>query len=403
MGAGAIVMQRSSTIVLLLSAVTLAFSVAHAEQRSSALQPIDALVPSRYDFGLPSWAPKPLEPAANPTTAAKADLGRHLFYDTRLSLDGSMSCASCHEQARAFTDGRAVATGVTGQTTPRNAMSLANVAYFPVLTWSNPLLHHLEQQALVPLIGQDPVELGLAGAEEKMVERLSAEPIYKRLFAEAFPEAGGEISLATVVRALSAFQRTIVSMRSPYDRYRYEGDVDAVSDAAIRGEALFFSEKLECHHCHNGLNLADTVLHERNKAGEVAFHNTGLYNIDGKGAYPAKNIGIAEVTGRPEDMGRFRAPSLRNVAVTAPYMHDGSVATLDAVIDHYAAGGRTIATGPNAGIGRTNPFKSSFVPGFTITPEERADLIAFLQSLTDTGFLSDPRYANPWPRKDKGK
>ena len=229
-------MQRSSTIVLLLSAVTLAFSVAHAEQRSSALQPIDALVPSRYDFGLPSWAPKPLEPAANPTTAAKADLGRHLFYDTRLSLDGSMSCASCHEQARAFTDGRAVATGVTGQTTPRNAMSLANVAYFPVLTWSNPLLHHLEQQALVPLIGQDPVELGLAGAEEKMVERLSAEPIYKRLFAEAFPEAGGEISLATVVRALSAFQRTIVSMRSPYDRYRYEGDVDAVSDAAIRGE-----------------------------------------------------------------------------------------------------------------------------------------------------------------------
>ncbi len=403
MGAGRLTMQRASNIALALSAVAMLFSIAHAQQRQAALRPIDAMVPSRYDFGLPAWAPKPVEPAANPTTAAKVELGRHLFYDKRLSADGSMSCESCHQQSRAFSDGRAVATGVTGQSTPRNSMSLVNVAYFPVLTWANPLLRQLEQQALVPLVGQEPVELGLAGKEQEMVKRLAAEPLYRRLFAEAFPEANGEISLATVVRALSAFERSIVSMRSPYDRYRYEGDVDAVSDSAIRGEALFFSERLECHHCHNGLNLADTVLHERNKAGEIAFHNTGLYNLDGKGAYPPESPGIMEITGKPEDMGRFRAPSLRNVAVTGPFMHDGSIATLDAVLDHYAAGGRTVASGPHAGVGRSNPLKSSFVPGFTLTREERADVIAFLNSLTDEALLHDPRFANPWLQKDESK
>jgi cytochrome c peroxidase len=396
-------MRRVSSLVLLVAGLFLAFSIAHAQQRASGLEPIGALVPSAYDFGLPAWAPKPLEPAANRTTVAKVELGRHLFYDTRLSFDGTMACASCHEQARAFTDGLAVSPGVTGEITPRNAMSLANVAYFPVLTWGNPLMKHLEQQALVPLIGEEPVELGLAGKEGAMIQRLSAESRYRTMFAAAFPEAQGEISLATVVRALSAFQRTLISLRSPYDRYRYEGDVDAMSDSAIRGEALFFSERLECHHCHNGINFADTVLHERNKAGEVAFHNTGLYNIDGKGGYPMPNIGIAEITGRPEDMGRFRAPSLRNVMVTAPYMHDGSIATIDEVIDHYAAGGRTIASGPNAGVGRTNPLKSSFVPGFTLTKQERADLIAFLTTLTDEQFLRDPRFSDPWLMKETRK
>lgn len=381
---------------LLVCAWVCALSAAHAQQRVMALQPVDEMVPSHYDFGLPAWVPKPLEPAANPTTPAKVELGRHLFYDNSLSRDGSMSCASCHEQARAFTDGRAVSRGVTGAATPRNAMSLANVAYFPVLTWANPLMQHLERQALVPLLGQEPVELGLAGMDDEMVRRLTAVPVYRRLFAEAFPEAQGEISLATVVRALAAFERTLLSVRSAYDRYRYEGEVNAVSDSVIRGEALFFSERLECHHCHNGLNFSDTVLHERNRNGEAAFHNTGLYNMDGRGAYPPENIGIAEITGRPEDMGRFRAPSLRNVAVTAPYMHDGSVATLDAVLDHYAAGGRTLVSGPHAGVGRDNPLKSSFLPGFTLTREERADLIAFLNSLTDEQFLRDPRFANPW-------
>jgi cytochrome c peroxidase len=368
---------------------------------SGGLRELGGYVQSRYEFGLPSWAPAPLEPEGNPTTPAKVELGRRLFYDTRLSRDGTMSCASCHRQELAFTDGRATSPGVTGQHTGRNSMSLANAGYQPVLTWANPLMHSLEQQALVPLIGQEPVELGLAGMDQEVRARLQSERIYRRLFREAFPQARGEISLATITRALGAFQRTIISVRSPYDRYRYEGDVNAVSDAVIRGEALFFSERLECHHCHNGLHFSDTVLHERNRIGERAFHNTGLYNIDGRGAYPANNTGIAEITGRPEDMGRFRAPSLRNVAVTAPYMHDGSIATLSEVIDHYAAGGRTIASGPNAGVGRDNPLKSSFLPGFEMSAQERADLIAFLQSLTDEQFLRDPRYADPWTEEER--
>jgi len=365
------------------------------------LRNLGAFVQSRYDFGLPAWAPAPLEPEGNPTTAAKVELGRRLFYDTRLSRDGTMSCASCHIQELAFTDGRATSPGVTGQLTARNSMSLANAGYQPVLTWANPLMHSLEQQALVPLVGQEPVELGLAGMDAEVRERLQSERIYRRLFREAFPEIRGEISLATITRALAAFQRTIISVRSPYDRYRYEGDVGAVSNSVIRGEALFFSERLECHHCHNGLHFSDTVLHERNRLGEIAFHNTGLYNIDGRGGYPANNTGIAEITGRPEDMGRFRAPSLRNVAITAPYMHDGSIATLDEVLDHYAAGGRTILEGPYAGVGRDNPLKSSFLPGFDLSAQERSDLIAFLRSLTDEEFLRDPRFSNPWTEEER--
>lgn len=365
-----------------------------AAPASSELAP--ALIPIAYDLGLPDWTPPPLEPASNRLNAAKAELGRRLFYDVRLSADKSKSCASCHKQELVFTDGLPVSPGVTGQFTPRNSMSLANVAYTPVLTWANPLLHSLEQQALVPLVGQEPVEMGMAGLDAELVSRLKSEPIYRDLFPEAFPDMGGEISLATVVRALSAFQRTIISVNSPYDRYRYGGDVDAISDSAIRGEALFFSEKFECHHCHNNFNMSDNVIHARAPHPEIAFHNTGLYNIDGKGAYPAHNTGIAELTGRPEDMGRFKAPSLRNVAVTAPYMHDGLIATLDDVLDHYAAGGRTITDGPNKGIGRNNPLKSSFVPGFEMSAEERADIIAFLRSFTDEDFLKDPKLSDPW-------
>ena len=365
-------------------------------ETGGGLQPIADFQASTFPFDVPEWMPKPLEPTANPTTAAKAELGRYLFYDTRLSRDESMSCSTCHEQERAFTDGRPVSPGVTGQLTPRNSMTLANAGYSPTLTWANPLMHSMEQQALVPLLGEDPIELGMAGLDDELAARLAAEPRYPTLFRRAFPEARGEISLATVTRALAAFQRTLISAASPYDRYRYEGDLDAVSPAVIRGEALFFSEKFECHHCHNGVNFNDTVFHDRNPHGQRAFHNTGLYNVDGEGAYPARDKGVMDITGRPEDMGRFKAPTLRNIEVTGPYMHDGSIATLSDVIDHYAAGGRTIGHGPDAGIGSENPLKSSFVPGFDVSDDERADLLAFLHALTDRDFLSDPRFSDPW-------
>ncbi|HOY77224.1 MAG TPA: di-heme enzyme [Hyphomonadaceae bacterium] len=392
-------------LAIVAFAVMLPACASGSDQATSASSPdaeaaapvgVSELVPVTYHLGLPDWTPPPLEPASNRLNADKVELGRRLFYDVRLSSNETKSCASCHKQELAFTDGLAISPGVTGDHTPRNSMSLANVAYAPVLTWGNPLLHSLEQQALVPLLGQAPIELGMANMDEELVRRLEAEPIYRDLFPKAFPETRGKISLATVVRALSAFQRTLISTDSAYDRYRFGGDVNAMSDDAIRGEALFFSEKFECHHCHNNFNLNDNMMHARAPHPEIAFHNTGLYNIDGKGAYPPDNTGIAELTGRPEDMGRFKAPSLRNVAVTAPYMHDGSIATLDEVLDHYAAGGRTIKDGPYTGVGRDNPLKSSFVPGFDMTPQERADMVAFLTSTTDQRFLTNPRFSDPW-------
>ena len=158
---------------------------------------------------------------------------------------------------------------------------------------------------------------------------------------------------------------------------------------------LFFSERLECFHCHGGFNFADSVDHAKLPEPERAFHNTGLYNIDGKGAYPESDRGLYELTHEPRDMGRFKAPTLRNVAVTAPYMHDGSIATLNEAIDHYAAGGRSIDSGPSVGVGSESPLKDPFITGFILSTQERADLLEFLDSLTDESFLKDQRFADP--------
>lgn len=345
---------------------------------------------------LPSWLPRPVVPADNPLTTEKAELGRRLFYDTRLSVTGEMSCGTCHQQARAFTDGLPLAIGATGEVHPRNTMSLTNVAYLPVLTWANPTLEHLERQALIPLFGETPVEQGLAGREAQLFELFRTDPEYARRFPAAFPEDVDPYTLGTMTRALAAFQRTLLSYDSPYDRYRYGRDQSAISELAKRGEALFFSEDQECHHCHGGLNLTDSIRHQRLAFSETAFHNTALYNVDGQGAYPPQNTGVREITGRPEDMGRFRTPSLRNVAVTAPYMHDGSIPTLDGVLDHYREGGRTVSEGPHAGVGRLSPLKSIFIVGFPLPKEDRAALLAFLDSLTDEGFLRDPRFSDPF-------
>ncbi|MEZ4474891.1 MAG: c-type cytochrome [bacterium] len=200
-----------------------------------------------------------------------------------------------------------------------------------------------------------------------------------------------------MTRALAAFQRTLISGRSPYDRATRSGEAGVMSPEAWRGEALFFSEDLECFHCHGSFGFTDSAIHAGTTFVEIAFHNTGLYNIDGEGAYPPEDTGLRSVTERDADMGRFRAPTLRNIAVTAPYMHDGSIETLAEVIAHYAAGGRHLEAGPYAGDGSQSPLRSEFVNGFTITPAEQADLIAFLESLTDEAFLADPRFANPWP------
>jgi cytochrome c peroxidase len=339
-----------------------------------------------YVWDLPRGFPRPRVPAGNPMSQAKVLLGRYLFYDKRMSVNGAQSCASCHRQELAFTDGRATARGATGQDHPRSAMSLVNVAYAGALTWSNPNLHSLEEQALIPMLSGRPVELGLRGRENSFLGQLAADPVYRALFPKAFPEAKDRFSLANAAKALAAFERTIISARSPYDSYHFGGNSTAISDSAQRGEALFFGDVVAgCFRCHSGFNFSD-----------AAFHNTALYNMPGTFAYPWPNLGIYGQTRKRADVGKFKTPSLRNVALTAPYMHDGSVATLEDVLDHYAAGGRTIATGPYAGRGHDNPYRDARMTGIALTQQNRADLVAFLRSLTDTELTHDPRYSNPW-------
>ncbi len=324
-------------------------------------------------------------------SAAKVRLGRRLFYDSRLSGSGDFSCADCHRQELAFTDGRGRALGATGQTHPRSAMSLTNVAYNATYNWADPSLMRLEQQALNPMLNRDPVELGIAGREEEVLERLREDEATKALFREAFPEE--QISIDTVTRAIAAFERTLISGNSPYDRYLFWDE--PLDDAEKRGMELFFSERMRCSECHSGLNFSGPVRAavapgaggpETGKV-ESEFHNTGLFDEDGAGAYPAPNRGVFEITKLAEDMGRFRAPTLRNIEVTAPYMHDGSLATLSEVVLFYAGGGR--------GAGRTSPLKSKLLSGFALTAQEQDDLIAFLGSLTDREFLTDSRFAAP--------
>jgi len=343
-----------------------------------------------FDWQLPVGFEPPAAVSDNPMNAAKVELGRHLFYDPRLSRTGEQSCGSCHRQELAFSDGRERALGSTGQEHPRNTPTLANVAYMQTLTWANPVLRDLETQALVPLFGERPVELGIAGVVDEVLARLANDPMYPSLFAEAFVEleAPSEaLSMRGVTHALSAFQRTLISGRSAYDRH-LAGEAEALSPRAQRGLMLFESERLGCSGCHSGQNLSDATVGQAARA-ENTFHNTGLYDIDGEGSYPEASPGLVAFTDRDTDRGRFRTPTLRNIALTAPYMHDGSIATLDAVLDHYAAGGRS-----------DNAFKSERLRGFELSAEERAEVLAFLGALSDEAFVCDAALSDPWRPRD---
>ena len=274
-----------------------------------------------YRWDLPAGFPKPKIPADNPMTAAKVELGRYLFYDQRMSRSGTQSCASCHIQRLAFTDGKPRGTGSTGELHPRGSMSLVNVVYTSVFTWIDQGLHSLEEQARVPMFGEHPVELGMDPAGENFLAIVRADAKYKELF------GADPITLDNIIKALACFERSIVSARSPYDRYHYDRDDSAVSAAAKHGEVLFFSTGFSCFRCHGGANF----------------------------------------TGKPDEEGGFKAPTLRNIAITAPYMHDGSVKTLEEAVLHHG----------------------------TMTDAERTDIVEFLRTLTDEAVLEDPRFSKP--------
>lgn len=350
-----------------------------------------------YVWPIPADFPKPAVPADNPMSAAKVELGRYLFYDKQLSANQQQSCSSCHQQAYAFAEPKTVSVGSTGQQHRRNALALVNIAYNKTLTWAHDGLTDIEQQQLIPMFGDNPVELGISGHEAEILARLNRAP-YPALFQAAFGEK--EPDFQQVNQALASFVRRLISLQSPFDRYAYQNDDNALTTQQLQGMELFFSERLECHHCHGGFNFTQSTSHEKQPLDRRPFHNTGLYYVkreqfDALG-YPDKDRGLAEVSLNTADDGRFRAPTLRNISLTAPYMHDGSIQTLPAVLDFYLAGGRHIPQGPLAGDGRLHPQKSPFIKPIDLTAAEKAAVLAFLHSLTDPVFVSDPDLANPW-------
>ena len=348
-----------------------------------------------YQWPISAGFPKPQIPEINPMTEEKITLGRVIFYDKNLSFNQQQSCESCHQQQYAFAENIKQSIGTTGQQHRRNAPALVNIAYNKTLTWAHDGITELERQILLPMFGEEPIELGITGHEKEVLSRFT-QGGYPTLFAAAFPDE--EVSFDLIVKALSSFVRSLISLDAPFDRYAYKMDDNAISESALRGMNLFFSEKLECHHCHGGFNFTQSTSHEKQLIDRRPFHNTGLYNVvyeNGEQGYPKEDTGLSEISTLAIDDGRFRAPTLRNITVTAPYMHDGSMHDLSEVLDFYAAGGRNIQEGKYAGDGRNNPLKSQFMKGFEMTKQDKDDLLAFLDTLTDKTFLQDTKHAAP--------
>ena len=324
---------------------------------------------------------------------AQIALGRHLFYDRRLSANGSKSCASCHSQALAFTDGYRRSLGLWGDTHKHNAQPLFNLPYNRSFTWSRSDITSLEQQIVMPLMGIHPVvEMGMnAENMPPLTQTLANDLVYKKLFEKAFPNQNNAITTQNIVASLAAFCQSIQSFNSDFDR-------NQLSQSALRGKQLFFGLKLQCFECHSGKNFNENP---SATAAEDHFFNIGLYNIAPRSLYPKGDRGLLEHTHEIDDMGKFRTPTLRNLAFTAPYMHDGSVETLAEVIQIYEQGGRNIDLigNPNTGDGRQSRYKVGFLTGFEVSKSERDDLINFLMALNDSSLTTNKKYSNPFEGK----
>jgi cytochrome c peroxidase len=357
----------------------------------------DADTPAEWRWSLPAGFAPPVVPEDNPMNAAKVALGRQLFYDARLSVNGTLSCAGCHAVNLAFADGRAVARGATGQNHPRNAPSLFNAAYQATLDWAKPTPRTLEEQMHTPLFGEQPIEMGVNDDNRATIlRRLADDAQYPARFASAFGSEAAALNWDNVIKAIAAFERTLVSGGSRYDQAR--AGAAELTESEQRGQALFFGMQgqARCAQCHGGPNLGGgAFVHAGGSEGAPGFYNIGLFNIGGTGAYPERNQGLFETTRRPEDMGKFRAPSLRNVALTAPYLHDGSVDTLEKAVALHADGGRVFGPGPYAGDGRASPYKDPLIDQIRVTAQDQADLVAFLRTLTDEDAVARPNFAAP--------
>lgn len=395
-----VLMVRLFTIISLLLILT-----ACDFESESTFSNTEEAVSTRTLLALPDHMPLPAIPEFNPLTEEKITLGRFLFYDTKLSANQTQSCASCHEQGRAFADGVTAPIGSCGHQLVRNSQGLGNVVYHSTFTWSNNGFLELEEQLNVPIRADNPIELGVTDAVlPDVLERFEQSPMYLAMFQAAFPETPsnlseetGQVTMNKIIFALASFVRSMISASSPYDNYIL-GDKTALTQQQITGSQLFNGEKFECFHCHSGVNFSSSYRDANTAldAVQFPFFNNGLYNVGGDGSYPEQDQGLYDVTLNPLHKGLFRPQSLRNIAVTAPYMHDGSISSLREVILHYARGGTNTQMGKNAGDGKLSPLKSGLIQGFDATEEEIDAVIAFLHSLTDEKFITNPRFSNPF-------
>jgi cytochrome c peroxidase len=292
---------------------------------------------------IPKGLPPIEHPADNPPTTEKIALGKQLFFDGRLSRDNKVSCASCHDPAKGYSNGERFATGVDGKIGGRSAPSVINAAYYRFQFWDG-REPSLEKQALGPI--QNPIEMTMKLKD--VVEKLNKIDGYREQFQKVFKT---DVTSDGIAKAIAAYERTILSGNAPYDQFK-AGDKKALSEDAQRGMKLFFS-KARCSACHAGANFSDN-----------GFHNVGIgYGKDGK----PKDIGRFAVSNLPEDTGSFKTPTLREIARTAPYMHDGSLKTLEEVVEHYNKGGVK------------NPQLDEEIFPLKLTADEKKDLVTFLK------------------------
>ena len=296
-------------------------------------------------------------PYDNQLTKARIDLGKKLFYDTMLSEDYSIACSSCHEPSLAFSDPRRlpISTGIHNRLGFRNAPTLTNVAFHPVLFWDG-AAHTLEVQARSPI--EDSQEMGLK--IEEAAKRMNQNKGYVAMSHKAYGKAPDP---SVIVKALAAFQRTLISTRSRFDDYFYRGDKSALDPREVKGFRLFHG-KARCFRCHYGDNLTTYM----------------YYNIGLPGAADDSDPGLMRVTGNRDDRGKFRTPTLRNVALTEPYMHNGSMRTLEEVVAHFNSGGIDVSN------------KADLMQPLGLTDEEQQAIVAFLKTLTDESFITNPEF-----------
>lgn len=342
-----------------------------------------------YNLVLPTQLPQAvILPTNNPMTVEGIDLGRKLFYEVKLSSNNTMSCGSCHQQSKAFTDGRAKAIGVDGIAHQRNAMSLVNLLWEPNLNWDGAATS-LETQARVPL--ENPIEMHQRLTDG--VSKLQQTSLYPPLFAAAF--GSSTITEENVLKALAQFERTLISSNSRYEKSLVLGGPPLTLDEQ-KGKILFFNHPGEnsntsarggsCDHCHSGNNFLFTSTSFTTPGGNTQYFNNGLA--------PSSDLGRFGVTGVAADRGKFRVPTLRNIALTAPYMHDGRFQTLEEVIDHYNEHINVNTADPILLV--SNPTINGSLGLIKLTATEKRQLVAFLRTLTDSTFIKDPRFSNPF-------